>query len=181
MANTNFETCTMCGDGSMEKRNQDEIFSYKGHKKTIPNYPVLVCDVCGEELVEASDIKKFEKVRTDFRRQVDNLLTSVEIKTLRINLGYTQKKFAEALGVGEKNFARYENGSSIQSRSMDNLLRVLRDFPFTLRAFYKEEEEEITFGSSSTLFLYSEKASQVDWKKEDYESGEEYELIAEIG
>lgn len=181
MTRTNVEICPMCGESSLEKREQEEVFTYKGYKKSIPNYPVLVCDACGEELVDASDSKKFEKVRTDFRRKVDGLLTSDEIKSLRINLGYTQKKFAEILKVGEKNFARYENGSSTQSRTMDNLLRVLREFPFTLKAFYQEEQEEIKFNSSSIRVLRADSSSHVAWKKEDFERGEEYELLAETG
>ncbi len=41
----------------------------------------------------------------------------------------TQREMAEKLGVGEKNFARYENLSIRQSKAMDNLLRMLDSYP----------------------------------------------------
>lgn len=132
MTDNLFEKCPICGEGPMVKREKDEVFSYKGQSKIIPNYPVHECDICGEELVEAADSKRFEKVLTDFRRSVDGLLTSDEIKEIRKSFGYTQKSFAKFLEVGEKNFARYERGAAAQSRSMDHLLRILRECPFTI-------------------------------------------------
>ena len=39
---------------------------------------------------------------------------------------------ATVLGGGLKGFVRYENGQVVQSRSMDNLLRILDRFPESL-------------------------------------------------
>ena len=47
-------------------------------------------------------------------------------------LHLTQEQMATVLGGGLKGFARYENGQIIQSRAMDNLLRILDQFPESL-------------------------------------------------
>lgn len=59
----------------------------------------------------------------------EGFLTDEDIKRIRKKLGLTQKEMAEKLGVGLKNFARYENLSVRQSRAMDNLLRLLDKYP----------------------------------------------------
>ncbi len=66
-------------------------------------------------------------------RAKDGFLTDLDIKRIRKKLGLTQKEMAEKLGVGEKNFARYENLSVRQSRSMDNLLRILDRYPKAIK------------------------------------------------
>ena len=55
------------------------------------------------------------------------MLFRSEIASIRKGFGYIQVEFAKLLGVGEKNFARYEAGISAQSRSMDWVLRMLRE------------------------------------------------------
>jgi transcriptional regulator with XRE-family HTH domain len=60
------------------------------------------------------------------------LLTAADIKRIRRKLHLTQEQMATVLGGGLKGFARYENGQVIQSRAMDNLLRILERFPESL-------------------------------------------------
>jgi hypothetical protein len=45
---------------------------------------------------------------------------------------YTQEQMAEVCGGGLKGFARYESGQVMQSRGMDNMLRILDEFPHAL-------------------------------------------------
>ena len=54
---------------------------------------------------------------------------SAAYRSLMKKLVLTQREMAEKLGVGEKNFARYENLSIRQSKAMDNLLRMLDSYP----------------------------------------------------
>lgn len=72
-----------------------------------------------------------EKLKDKVRRQrsKDGYLTDIDIRRIRQKLGFTQIEMAEKLGVGEKNFARYENLSVRQSKAMDNLLRILDVYP----------------------------------------------------
>ncbi|MCP5074735.1 MAG: type II toxin-antitoxin system MqsA family antitoxin, partial [Rhodobacteraceae bacterium] len=89
------------------------------------------------------DEREIEKYLTDARRTIDGLLTSHEIKTIREHFQMTQVEFARLLRVSDKTFARYENGHVAQGYAMDDLLRILREFPETIRA--------VSFSSSSTI------------------------------
>lgn len=132
MSLENGMSCPVCGLGTVHRQYRHEEFEYKGHKKVIENYPVIVCSDCGEEFVSTQDAKPFEKDLTDFQREVDGLLKHDEIRTIRESLGYNQTEFARVMKVGVKNFARYETGLSPQSRYLDWLLRVLREHPETM-------------------------------------------------
>ncbi len=53
----------------------------------------------------------------------------------------TRGEFARLLRVGEKKFARYENGQNTQGRAMDNLLRILHEHPYTINDIGGKWEE----------------------------------------
>ena len=125
----NNDICEICGQGKISKQTETKDFSYRKQKISISNYNLFVCDVCEESIVCPSTIKETEKTLTDFRRQVDGLLTSAQIKAIRIRMGKTQIQMAEFIGVGKKNFARYENGQVTQNKTMDSLLRILNVDP----------------------------------------------------
>lgn len=123
------DICPVCGQGHVEEKVINGRFKYKGKECVISDYHIFACGICKEELVCPESLNKSEKILTDFRRQVDGLLISDEIKAIRKRLGKTQKTLAEMLNVGEKTFARYENGQVTQSKSMDTLLRALNIYP----------------------------------------------------
>jgi HTH-type transcriptional regulator/antitoxin MqsA len=74
------------------------------------------------------------KARKRIQLSEAGFLTDEDIKRIRKKLGLTQKEMAEKLGVGLKNFARYENLSVRQSKAMDNLLRILDKYPGAIEA-----------------------------------------------
>ena len=90
---------------------------------------------------------------------MDGLLTSQEIKKIRKSLGFTQEVLGELLGGGEKSFARYENGHVTQSRAMDNLLRILNDYPFVLKAL-PYRTSSVDKKSESQCIIYSLKPAK---------------------
>lgn len=138
-------TCPVCGHGNLFRESKREEFEYKGHKMTIDNYPLLVCNSCAEEFVSAEDTKLFEKDLTDFQREVDGLLKPDEIRAIRAKLGYNQTEFARLLRVGEKNFARYETGVSPQSQYLDWLMRILNQYPKAIRIIDSDPGTEKTY------------------------------------
>lgn len=131
MLKTN-DICPVCDRGKLAEQVIVEKFSYKGKKLLIEDYHIFNCDICGEEIVSQKSLKKSERVLTDFRRRVDGLLVSGEIKAIRKKLCMTQIEMAEYLGVAEKTFARYENGQVTQSKAMDLLLRLIDYVPNAL-------------------------------------------------
>ncbi len=130
--------CPVCENGTMKSILKDLDFEYKGKGARIPNSKVLQCEECEEYFLNEKDEREIERMLTNFRRSIDGLLTSDEIKEIRQSFGMTQVRFAQALRVGEKNFARYESGQSTQGRQADNVLRILREFPQALRAIYQD-------------------------------------------
>jgi HTH-type transcriptional regulator / antitoxin MqsA len=124
--------CPVCGAGELEKKTVEERFTYKGETLTVPDYVVYECAACGEALVDPASSKRSSKLLKDFSRKVDGLLPTADIKRIRKKLGFTQEQMAEVCGGGLKGFTRYESGQVIQSKGMDNLLRILDEFPHAL-------------------------------------------------
>jgi HTH-type transcriptional regulator/antitoxin MqsA len=131
MKGENMDTieCPICGCNEMAKRVIKEEFEYKGQILKIDNYVIFECPGCEESIVDKSTLKNSGKIIRDFHREVDGLLTSYQIKKIRTSLGFKQTDFGILLGGGEKSFARYESCAVTQSRSMDNLLRILDESP----------------------------------------------------
>jgi putative zinc finger/helix-turn-helix YgiT family protein len=90
------------------------------HKVQIPDLEIPTCRKCGEQLFTvATD----ECIVAALRAQV-GLLTPQEIQKGRSGLEMTQQMLAEQLGVTKDTISRWETGGVIQSRAMDNLLRL---------------------------------------------------------
>lgn len=138
------QRCVVCGEGKLTQKIVTEKFKYKGKENTISDYCVYECNKCEDVLVDSKTIRSTEKILTDFRREIDGLLTSSEIVQIRKKLGKTQKEMAELLEAGEKNFARYETGQVTQGRSTDLLLRVLDKDPYALDSI-KHRDKKVEY------------------------------------
>lgn len=92
---------------------------------TVPELNVPRCGHCGELVF---NYPADEQVRQALRSQL-HLLAPDEIRAARAGLGLTQKELADRLGVDEEIVSRWETGGQIQSRAMDNLLRVYFALP----------------------------------------------------
>lgn len=123
--------CPNCGGGKLQKIT-GYTFEYKGEKLELPTYTYFFCPNCKEDLESAVDNIELDKEITEFMRQIDELLTPKQIKSIRERYGFNQKDFAAILGLGEKTFTRYENGKVKQNRATDNLLRLIKDDPHNL-------------------------------------------------
>ncbi len=119
------DKCPKCG-ARLVKHAKKEKIKYKGKSHDLDAF-VLRCSKCKYEI--DWDAEEYLKERIRFERSVDGFLTDEDIKRIRKKLGLTQKEMAEKLGVGAKNFARYENLSVRQGKAMDNLLRILDIYP----------------------------------------------------
>ncbi|MDT8316936.1 MAG: type II toxin-antitoxin system MqsA family antitoxin [bacterium] len=149
------DACPVCGAGELTRKVIEETFEYKGRHLTIPDYVVYECDACEEEIVDKKTLKTSSGPIKDFYRAVDGLLTSAEIKIIRQKLALTQEEMANILGGGKKAFARYEKGQIIQSRGMDNLLRILDKYPYTLDALEVRYKEDVS-GKVISMMRYKD-------------------------
>jgi HTH-type transcriptional regulator/antitoxin MqsA len=137
------EQCPLCV-GKLKEVSVAETFNYKGKELEYPNYIVHECDKCGEQFVGNATMKASAKKLRDFYREVDGLLTAIQIKEIRMRLGLNQVAASELLGGGAKGFARYENCDVVQSAAMDNLLRVLDASPELLKVIEDKNKPENT-------------------------------------
>jgi transcriptional regulator with XRE-family HTH domain len=62
-------------------------------------------------------------------REGSGLLSSADIRSVRLDLGLTQAGLASLLGVGDKTVTRWETGTVIQSRMADHFIRLLAAHP----------------------------------------------------
>lgn len=124
--------CPSCGSTALEFSKEDYTLEYKGSTLVVEELEYYQCNECEESFYTRPSERKMDKAFSDLKRQVENLLTSDELKELRGTLGLTQEQLSILLGMAPKTLARYENGSVIQSRATDLLLRLIRDNPSNL-------------------------------------------------
>jgi putative zinc finger/helix-turn-helix YgiT family protein len=95
------------------------------HRLHLPALEVPRCQTCGELVfTSAAD----EQINGALRAHL-HLLTPAQIRQGIKALGLNQQELAQRLGVAKETISRWVNGALIQSRAMDNLLRVYFAFP----------------------------------------------------
>jgi putative zinc finger/helix-turn-helix YgiT family protein len=86
----------------------------------IPDLEIPTCRNCGAQIFTVGDD---DRIVAALRAQV-GLLAPEEMLKHRTRLGLTQQELADQLGVAKETISRWETGGMIQSRAMDNLLRL---------------------------------------------------------
>jgi putative zinc finger/helix-turn-helix YgiT family protein len=82
----------------------------------------------GEELLTPEAHEKIEQTQARYM----GLLSPDELRALRNRLRLTQSELGDLLQVGEKSYSRWETGRVRPSRSINVLLRALRDGKLTI-------------------------------------------------
>lgn len=95
------------------------------HKFTVRELKIPVCEACGEKVFTE---KVDDQIGTALRSHL-LLLTPEEIRAELDRLDMTQKAAAERLGIAEATLSRWLTDTQIQSRALNNLLRVFFAFP----------------------------------------------------
>lgn len=107
------------------------------HTFSIPDLQVPVCCACGERIfTEQADTQVNAALRAHLR-----LLTPAQISAGIHRVGGSQKEVCEQLGIAEATLSRWLNESQIQSRAMDNFLRVYLAFPHVRAALGRENQD----------------------------------------
>jgi putative zinc finger/helix-turn-helix YgiT family protein len=107
----------------------------------IADLMIPTCRNCGAQTFSVGDD---EKIIAALRAQA-GLLTAEEIRQQRAELQLSQEELAELLGVARDTISRWETGTLIQSRAMDNLLRL----------FFESDEVRRRLGQRLALALPS--------------------------
>jgi putative zinc finger/helix-turn-helix YgiT family protein len=121
--------CPVCEKGKLKEIKKDLIFKYKNRSKKFENETVFKCNLCSYEILSQEVNKRIEKGLTDFRRGINGLLLSDQLKAIRESLSLKKNEMAKLLSVNEKTVGRYENGKITQSEQIDKLYRFLQIYP----------------------------------------------------
>lgn len=89
----------------------------------IPKLAIPTCRNCNERVITST---VDDEITAALRVQV-GLMTPGEIYDRRNELDLNQQELAAQLGVAKETISRWETGALIQSRAMDNLLRLYFD------------------------------------------------------
>lgn len=95
------------------------------HALRVANLPVTKCAKCGEIYFGA---EADTQISAALRKKI-GLLPPEQIRAERQALDLRQKDLADALGTAMETISRWESGGLIQSRAMDNLLRLYFRLP----------------------------------------------------
>jgi putative zinc finger/helix-turn-helix YgiT family protein len=104
----------------------------------IPDLAIPTCRKCGDQLFTAGDD---DRIIAALRVKA-GLLTPQVMQKRRGELQMTQQEMAEQLGVAKESISRWENGALIQSRAMDNLLRLFFESEEVRRLLRRKFEPE---------------------------------------
>lgn len=120
--------CRQCGKHEVvlatteydaEVRHDGRLHSFR-----IPRLELPVCQACGARVfTEHVDSQINDALRVHL-----NLLTPAQIRDGIKRVGLSQKEIANRLGIAEATLSRWLNETQIQSRSLDNLLRMFFAF-----------------------------------------------------
>jgi len=88
--------CPFCKDGFLERKTIKETYTYKGHTLEV-NQPGEFCNSCEEGILNGADLAATAPVIRDFQAQLDELLTSNDLRTRHHQL--IQKPATDGLGV----------------------------------------------------------------------------------
>lgn len=135
-----------------EVRHDGRLYTFSISELKIP-----ICQACGEK-VFTEDV---DRQVNDALRAHLHMLTPATIDEGIRRVGMTQKEFARRLGVAEATLSRWLNEIQIQSRAMDNLLRVFLAFP-QVRAVLDGVEQNYQLGTSDVIIRTYDDQSSCD-------------------
>jgi HTH-type transcriptional regulator/antitoxin MqsA len=125
--------CVVCGSLDVSTFERERILAVGGREIRIPGDVATKCASCGEEFYTGAQAREADRKVVEVRRLREGLLSGENVKKIRQALGMSQSSLEKALGIGAKTIVRWENGTSVQSRLMDSMLRLVAFNPDNLR------------------------------------------------
>ena len=117
-------TCAECGEVAVQPTEitYDAQVKHDGrtHRFQIPRLIIDKCQRCGEELFTSRTNDQITAALREFL----GLLQPADIRRRLVELGLTQRSFAKRIGVAPETVSRWLNSLAIQTRALDNLMRL---------------------------------------------------------
>ena len=120
------ESCEFCGAMGLRTDLVRDPFIYGAGStavELVADVPVHTCSECGVSWTgDEAETRRHEAICRHL-----GVLTSDEIRAIRLEHGMSRAAFARLTGFGEASLARWERREVVQSTSNDRYLRLLRD------------------------------------------------------
>lgn len=127
------ELCVNCETGTATEVVRNRVVLLHGRELHIADDRFMKCDTCGEEYYTDEQSRDYVRKVNDARRRDESLLTGEQIQRLRRSLLLSQAQLEDALGVSHKTVVRWETGTAVQSKALDDVLRLIALDPDNLR------------------------------------------------
>lgn len=117
--------CPSCGADSPFSSTVGTVEQEFRHETFTVEASYMACSECQFKLLASGQVDLLRRKTADAYRVEHGLLTSSELRELRTTGGYSQKQFADRVGVGVASIKRWEH-SGVQDQSNDKLLRQVK-------------------------------------------------------
>jgi HTH-type transcriptional regulator/antitoxin MqsA len=135
--------CAACNAPSAIEVKKTKETKYKQMPIVVRDISLYECQRCGEEFFSATQSHEFfRRIKEECRRNL-GLLSPEHIIAIRRRYNLNQDDLEKLLGMGQKVVTRWECGKVLQTKPVDDLLRLIEQLPQTiekLREFRKREE-----------------------------------------
>ncbi len=130
------DACPRCGT-AMREVIGELSHSVDGEEVRVADLPHLRCPQCDEVVLLHDQARQLRERAIELYRRQHDLLSAVEIRSIRERFGLTQGAFARLLRLGANTLSRWETGRTVQTAALDVLLRLIRDLPGSLEYLRK--------------------------------------------
>ncbi len=156
--------CPVCGEGCLTSHVRKNDVEYGGQHRAL-DVQYSECDFCGSDIATEAQTKINKRAMIAFKKEVDGMLSGVEIRRFRDTFGLKQDVCAELFGGGAVAFSRYENDDIVQSSQMDRLLRLCINSPANIIQLAKQYQVALPLDVSVKIFATTRenKAIDRDW------------------
>lgn len=142
--------CAACG-GTLSRTEAPIEESFRGETIWVYDVDHYECDSCGEIELDADALDSWSQKIDEAYRAKNGLLSPEEIKSIRTSLGLSQMEFEAVLGVGKISVSRWENGKVIQNKTVDKLMRTMRDHPCAADDLINRAEVQPRYRKANTI------------------------------
>jgi putative zinc finger/helix-turn-helix YgiT family protein len=137
------EVCALCSSDAVHIMTRPFSTKYRDIPITIQTN-VYHCDECGEEFSTPDQARDLSRRVKAAARDKLGLLPPERIIEIRRKYDLSQEGLESLLGLGSKVVTRWENDRVLQTKTTDDLLRLMERIPAVVKELRELREQEST-------------------------------------